>query len=324
MPTDGVTVADLALSVAVLVSGAAALFSSGRRSQVAGFLVMGVFLTLVWVRLGAVDVALAEAALGTGVLSVLLVWVVVRAPEAPKKSLADSPGYSPVARWGMTVVGLAVGMLLTLAAATTVLRADEHLPLWDVEPELESVGVDHGVTGVLLAFRGYDTLLETAVLMCAALVVFSLGRDNSLRYTDYPRRPEADILGLLARLLVPVLMLIGLWILFAGSSDSGGAFQSGAVLAAALILLRVAGYRMDRFTGQLPVVLVIGVIIFIGAAAIGPVLGSEWLSLPEGAAFPVILVVEVFLTVGITAGLYVLYLGLESPGRTIVEEGSHD
>lgn len=324
MATDAVGIVDVFLSLTVLVSAAVALFFPGRRSQVAGFLVMGVFVTLVWFRLGAVDVALAEAALGTGILSVLLVWLVVRAPVPPKSLKSEGQVSSAWARWVMSVVGLVVGMLLVAVATSTVVRADQYLPHWDVSPQLEGIGVEHGVTGVLLAFRGYDTLLESAVLMLAALTVFSLGRDNSVRYTDFQRPPASDILGFLNRLLAPVLILFGLWILFAGSSDSGGAFQSGAVLASALILMRVSGTRMDALTRWLPTALVVGVIVFVLAAILGPAIGENWLTYPETIAFPVILVVEIFLTLGITAGLYVLYLGLESPGRSIAGESADE
>ena len=66
------------------------------------------------------------------------------------------------------------------------------------------------------------------------------------------------------RAVAPGLVLLGLWLLFAGSSDSGGAFQSGAVLAGALILLRSAGVPLDRLTVRwLRPLLIVGVIGFI-------------------------------------------------------------
>ena len=47
------------------------------------------------------------------------------------------------------------------------------------------------------------------------------------------------------------MLVILVWLRL-GSSDSGGAFQSGAVLAGALILLRSAGVPLDRLTGRWP------------------------------------------------------------------------
>ncbi|WP_258934166.1 hypothetical protein [Nesterenkonia pannonica] len=56
-------------------------------------------------------------------------------------------------------------------------------------------------------------------------------------------------LSWMVRAAAPVLLVAGMWLLFAGSTDSGGAFQSGAVLTALLILLRVSGRICHSCTG---------------------------------------------------------------------------
>ena len=50
------------LAVAMIAMGITALFAKDRLTSVAAFLLMGLFVALSWVRLGAPDVALAEAA----------------------------------------------------------------------------------------------------------------------------------------------------------------------------------------------------------------------------------------------------------------------
>ncbi|OXS83006.1 Na(+)/H(+) antiporter subunit B [Kocuria marina] len=55
---------DVALGVAVLATTAATMLPRARSVQAMSFLGLGVLMTLVWLRLGSVDVALAEAALG--------------------------------------------------------------------------------------------------------------------------------------------------------------------------------------------------------------------------------------------------------------------
>lgn len=123
----------------------------------------------------------------------------------------------------------------------------------------------------------------------------------------------------LVRVIAPVLLLAALWLLFAGSTDSGGAFQSGAVLAALLILLRLAGLAPRRWPtahdALLRVALVLGVVVFILAGLLGPVLGQPWLSWDPAWAFAVIIAVEIVLTLGIAAGLYAIFLALEDPGE---------
>ena len=99
-----------------------------------------------------------------------------------------------------------------------------------VDAELPNSGVSHPVTAVLLNFRGYDTLLEIGVLLLALLCVWSLRLSPARRDPEAARTP---VLGYLVRLLVPVVLVVTVYLLWAGSKQPGGAFQAGAVLAAA-------------------------------------------------------------------------------------------
>lgn len=85
-----------------------------------------------------------------------------------------------------------------------------------------------------------------------------------------------------------------------GSSDSGGAFQSGAVLAGALILLRSAGVLLDRLTGRwLRPLLIVGMIGFILTGALIVSLGNARLGWSPEWSFAAMLTVEIALTAGI-------------------------
>ena len=317
---DTITAVDLILTLAAVAAVALAVSLPSRRTQVGAFLSLGVILSLIWLRLGSLDVAFAEASLGTGLLSALLVWLVVEPRTHP-----DARRTSRGSVWFTGAAAVLVGALITLGVAAAFLRTDQRLPAWTaaVDAELPAAGLEHDVSAVLLAFRGYDTLLESAVLLLAGVVVLSLGRDGGLNQASDPQPELPSILNYFTRLTAPLLLLLGLWLLFAGSSTSGGAFQSGAILAGLMILLRTAGVNVAAFTRTwgLPL-LVVGVIVFILAGAIAPLAGEAWLSWDMDAAFAVILTVEVLLTIGITTGLYVLYLGLSDPGRRIREEAT--
>lgn len=317
---DTVAAVDVVLTLAAVVAVALAVSSPSRRTQVGAFLSLGVILSLIWLRLGSLDVAFAEASLGTGLLSALLVWLVVEPRTHP-----DPGAGAGASTWFTGVAAVLVGALITLGVAATFLRTEQRLPAWTeaAGAELPAAGLEHDVSAVLLAFRGYDTLLESAVLLLAGVVVLSLGRDGGLDHAADPQPQLPSILSYFTRLTAPLLLLLGLWLLFAGSSTSGGAFQSGAILAGLMILLRTAGVDVSAVTRTwgLPL-LVVGVIVFILAGALGPLAGEEWLSWGMDAAFAVILTVEVLLTAGIAAGLYVLYLALGDPGRRIREEAT--
>lgn len=328
---------DWMLAAAALVAAAVVVIPRShlphtRIVQVMGFLLLGVVASLIWLRLDSVDVALAEAALGGGLLGGALVYV-ASAPRRDRPSTAATGWLAPV-------VGTAAGTVLVVILTSVWLRVEQTMPGWTdpLQEQLPATGVDHGITGVLLAFRAYDTLLESAVLMLAALAALSLRQrvdpaadpePASFQSTSAPHTARSATFSWMVRLSAPVLLLAGLWLLFAGSSDSGGAFQSGAVLAALLILLRVAGAaprwlapphlsaaqdRLNTGPSRLMVTaLVAGVVVFILAGLLGPLLGEPWLSWDPAWAFAVILTVEILLTAGIAAGLYALYLTLEDP-----------
>lgn len=63
---------DAALGILILALAARALFTRDLFEAIVLFIAFGFTLALVWVRLGAADVALAEAALGAGVTGALL------------------------------------------------------------------------------------------------------------------------------------------------------------------------------------------------------------------------------------------------------------
>ena len=97
-----------------------------------------------------------------------------------------------------------------------------------VAENLENSGVKNPVTAVLLNFRGYDTLLEMGVLLLALIAVWSIGTAPQQCQTE----PSA-VLDILSRLLVPLLIMVSGYLLWVGANAPGGAFQAGAVLAAA-------------------------------------------------------------------------------------------
>ncbi len=71
---------DFALVALILAIGGWILAIRDHRAAVIGFIVYGLLLTIAWVRLAAVDVALTEAAIGGGMTGMLLLGTVARLP----------------------------------------------------------------------------------------------------------------------------------------------------------------------------------------------------------------------------------------------------
>jgi multisubunit Na+/H+ antiporter MnhB subunit len=208
------------------------------------------------------------------------------------------------------VITMAVAFVLVLGSAMldlTPAAIDLRAP---VVAHLADSGVSHPVTAVLLNYRGYDTLLEIAVLLLALLAILAVVGDAPAS----PSRAAHSLLQTLARLAVPVMIIVAVYLLWAGAFRPGGAFQAGAVLAAAAVLLHLVdllpGWRTPRL--RLRIGLAAGFALFLGVAATLLTEGSL-LQYPPEAAGALILLIEAGLTLSlalILAGLF-LFLSRE-------------
>ncbi len=201
--------------------------------------------------------------------------------------------------------GLAALVLVPSRPAPTLASAAiAHLP---------QLGLGNAVTGVLMAYRAFDTLLESVVLLLAVFGVWSLAPDRFWGGTPamgQRSRPD-DPLAFLARVLAPVGIVVGVYIFWAGSTGPGGEFQGATILAAMWILVMMAGLRNPPATGRrwLRLVLIAGPAVFVVIGFAGFALAGGFLAYPTGHAKALILAIEAPLTLSIAAMLGLLAAG---------------
>lgn len=303
--------------LALLILGLAVWISTTRRaySAAVGFVAYGLLLALVWVRLSAVDVALTEAALGSGLTGLLLLGAAARLAPYEATEAAVAPGFG---------LRLSIGILCGVLAgglATLVLLLPDPAPTLAsaVAEQLPATGVLNAVTGVLLGFRAIDTLLETVVLVPALIGVWSLASDRGWTGRPGSLTPlhSDGALTLMARVLPPFGILVAIHLLWIGADEPGGKFQGAAVLAAMWVLVLLAGLREPPSVTShgVRLMLLFGPLIFIGIGAAGLWLAGAFLAYPEGYAKPLILAIEVALTPSIALALGLLLAGPPMGGR---------
>ncbi|SFC93946.1 Multisubunit Na+/H+ antiporter, MnhB subunit [Thiohalospira halophila DSM 15071] len=284
------------LALALAGVAVAALGGKRRFRSVILFVVFGLFLALAWARLGAVDLALAEAAIGAGVTGALLMAALDR---LRRTEVGAEPPPRP-RLWPAVVVSLPVA-----AAGTWTLLSMEPAVRPPVAAHLEASGVDHPVTAVLLAFRAWDTLLEVAVLVAAGLAVRAAG--------PVPRPPTTEAGPLqrgLLRLVVPVMVVLAVYLLWRGSHAPGGAFQAGALLAAAGVLIQLTHFPgpLDRTRAWQRPAGMVGLAVFT-AAALGTLALTAPLAWPAAWAKVWILTIEAAAALSIGVLLTRLFTG---------------
>ena len=300
---------DAGLAVAVVASALWVVLARSMFAAVVGFVALGLPLAVVWVRLGAIDVALTEAALVTGATGVLLLSALSRLEGAEAQIEAETPS-RPLQLVAAVLAG-AVGLFLGLAVLLLPGQAPSLAPA--AVAALSPLGVANPVTGVLMAYRALDTLLESAVLVFALVAVWSFAPDRFWGGIPGPvqLRERGGPLLLLARVLAPVSLVIGIYVAWIGADAPGGKFQGGAILATGLIILWLAGLAEPPPVARrsLRLVAVIGPLVFLGVGLAGFVLADGFLAYPPGFAKPLIKLIEAAMTLSCAAILALLVVG---------------
>ncbi len=162
--------------------------------------------------------------------------------------------------------GVVVSLLWTVGALPAVGAADSpasnEVSRRYLEDGPAETGAINMVTGMILDYRAFDTFGESTVLFAAACAVLLLLKLNDCadgkptrswleaEYDDRHHEPKNDqILQHAARLLVPVILLFGLYVIANGHLSPGGGFSGGAIMGAGLMLyLNAFGFaRTERF-----------------------------------------------------------------------------
>jgi multisubunit Na+/H+ antiporter MnhB subunit len=312
-----VTVAGaFALLLVLLILSVAAWTIAARRTfaAVVGFVAYGLLLSVAWVALSAIDVALTEAAIGAGLTGVLLISAAARLRATEVTLSAERAG--TVLRWVAAMSSVAVAGAIAVAvlslpdpAPTLAPAAAEHLGV---------TGVGNAVTAVLLAYRALDTLLESIVVVFALIGVWSLAPDRIWGGHPGPLH-HADpngVLAYLARILPPIGIIIGLYIFWIGADLPGGKFQGATILAAIWLLVMMAGLADAPPISRtwLRILLVAGPLLFIAIGFAGALTAGAVLAYPEGYAKLLIKVIEAALMPTLTLTLALLVAG--APERT--------
>jgi multisubunit Na+/H+ antiporter MnhB subunit len=301
----------LDISLAALVLAVAGWTIAAREAfaAVVGYVAYGLLVSLVWVRLFAVDVALTEAAIGSGVTGVLLISAAVRL----RTTEASVPEEWP--RAGSRLLAAALCVVVTAALAAVVLMMPDAGATLAPEAarRLAETGLGNPVTAVLMAFRAFDTMLEKVVLFLAVIGVWSLATDGNWGGIAGPRRAASpqDALAFLAQLLPPIGIVVAIHIVWVGANEPGGAFQGGAILAAMGMIVIMARLAEAPAIGRrwLRLALIAGPAVFLAAGLLGFAVADAFLAYPAGLAKPLIVFIEVFMTLTIAASLPMLVMG---------------
>ncbi len=283
--------------------------------------------------LDAADVALTEAAVGAGISTVLFLGALALTAEHERSVVSG--------RWLSMGIVVVTTLILIYATFDKPRLGDprapvhQHVAPWYLDQTPELIGIPNVVTAVLGSFRGYDTLGEVFVVVTACIgVLFILG----VRRGGYSPSPDGDRLttagsGLrhhlipkvVGRLLIPFIVLFGLYVLFHGEYGPGGGFQAGAIIATGIILYALLDGEAQALKAvPRPVLMgmVVGGATLYGAVGVaGIALGGSFLDYSVLADDPVkgqqlgILIIEVGVGLAVCGSLLSIFHAFAARGR---------
>ncbi|WP_237056292.1 DUF4040 domain-containing protein [Microbulbifer sediminum] len=311
-----VALLSLLLVTAVAIAWTRDLFSAAMLAGIYGLLSASFFVTM-----GAVDVAFTEAAVGAGIspLLILATLALCGRRQKPDRSRA------------LLALGLVCTVGALLVAATLDMPAfgdpdapaQTHVAPRYLQESMAEIGIPNVVTSVLASYRAYDTFGEVVVIFTAGLGVLSLllgladTRRSAPSLQAVPR--QHLVFRVIAKILIPPILVYALYVQFHGEYGPGGGFQAGVIFAVGFILYalvfgldavrRVAGHGLVQFLAAL------GVLVYGTVGVLGMATGRNFLDYSALGSDPVtgqhigIIVIE--LGVGITVAavmMLVFYL----------------
>jgi multicomponent Na+:H+ antiporter subunit B len=145
----------------------------------------------------------------------------------------------------------------------------------------QELGAANVITGILLTYRGFDTLGEVAVLFMVGAgvgLVLSAGhRPRVASHSPEKPRPSSEIVQSGAQILSPLIAIFAAYIIMNGHLSAGGGFQGGAVIASCVLLMLLAYPQRQLNIEFLSITESVAGALFVLAGIAGLIVGGGFL-----------------------------------------------
>jgi multicomponent K+:H+ antiporter subunit A len=237
--------------------------------------IIGLSISAGFAYLSAPDLALTQISVETVTIMLLLLALHFMPKMTPKESpiglkLRDG------------VIALGAGSGVAALAYAFMMRDIETISDYHLANSYEGGGGTNVVNVILVDFRGYDTFGEIIVLGIAGLVIYAMMHalldgpaGRRLKNTDYSHDRSHDrhplMMVIVTRVLMPIVIVVGLYIFLRGHNEPGGGFVAGLVIAIALLMQYMAsGFAWTQERKRIEYHTMIGLgIVIAGLTGVG-------------------------------------------------------
>ena len=251
------------LLIFLLFSAAAVCLSRKLLASIIIYASFGTVFSLIWILIISPDIAISEAAVGTGITGVLFFVVLKRIGVVEIEYLEEKrqerlenwekkSGKTGI-RYFYNTLSVIICISFTAILLYTVVQlpgfgdpnnpTNNEVPRRYLEEGVLDTGAINAVSAMLWSYRAFDTFGEASVLFVAVCSVLILVRGGivTLKASDAflhgMDEPSSDpILKKTAFAMISIIMTFGIYSILHGHISAGGGFSGGAILGASAVL----------------------------------------------------------------------------------------
>lgn len=210
--------------------------------------VVGLFVSLTFVRFSAPDLALTQISVEV-VSMILMMMALFFLPQRPPRWVSRRRIVRDL------ILATTFGSIIAALNFAVLTRDPSSISAFFVDQSVPGGGGSNVVNVILVDFRGFDTFGEITVLALAGLAAAKLlsglqlykptGNPEGIRWS---RHQYPLILNVVAQLMLPLAILLAVYIFLRGHNQPGGGFIAGLITAVAILLQYMA--RGIEWTNQ--------------------------------------------------------------------------
>ena len=199
------------------------------------FGIFSLITSVCFLMLGAPDVAMAEAAIAV-FATIFFVICIERYYGRRGRKAEIAPTSLRRGNWFTKIVlplGFCAGLFALFINFMPTGDASTYLKDLYLVHFMEDVGGENAVAAILLGYRVYDTLFEALILVIAVVAVAHMSWLNREAVSDgrHSEIENSSMAVLTMRIISPIILLFGTYLILNGHISAGGGFQGGVAIA---------------------------------------------------------------------------------------------
>ncbi|MCL2365125.1 MAG: DUF4040 domain-containing protein [Defluviitaleaceae bacterium] len=266
-----------------ILSALAIVFESRMYRIIIYFGIFSLLTSVAYFLLGSPDVAMAEA--GIAAFSTVFFVICIEKYYSARENAAHErrdkgtliKRFLRIAPALVLCVGL-FGLVLYFSPESA---AAQYLKVQFLARFMTDVGGENAVTAIYLGYRVYDTLFEALILVIAVVAVSHMSYSAQTQVADgtHSEIETSRVAALSLRIICPIIIAFGAYLILNGHVSAGGGFQGGLALATFFIcrymvhdiydisVRKVLKWEEIIFIG---IIVVTVIAVFLGAAMYVP------------------------------------------------------